>query len=989
MSEQLSLTQLARAGCTELDRARENLLAASDTVKLDAELLLDAVSEVADPDRALDEARRLLERHPTQVEEILRNELARERFLRVLGASRGLAEFLGRQPQALSVFCEPEIFLAEAHHYYDAQRHSAHIAGQEGRTSLRVTYREQLLRIAIVDLMAENPLDIIPQISEALADIAGAAIDAAVGVGKADLLAAGSTAAEVDALQLAVIGMGKCGARELNYISDVDVIFVVESTDDDALSGEKLTVLGTKLAQLVMKGIHELGPEPGLWEVDANLRPEGKAGALVRTLESHLTYYDRWAKNWEFQALLKARPLAGNRELGERYVAELAPKVWSSSTREGFVDQVQRMRERVTEHIPANEVDWQIKLGPGGLRDIEFTVQLLQLVHGRTDATVRLRGTLETLSALSEGGYVGRAEALSFAEHYRYLRLLEHRLQMREMHRTHLMPQNGEAQRILARSSGQAANADALLEQWRKVKRDVRALHEKLFYRPLLAAVAQVSDDPTTLSAEQAEDRLAAIGFRDPSSALGHIAALTQGVSRRAAIQRSLLPVMLQWFAEGADPDHGLLSFRRLSEALGESHWYLRMLRDSAGAAERMTQALSSSRFICDLLETIPEAAAWFENNDDLRPREFEALENEASALIGRHEDDPEEAASALKFLRRREVLRLALAGIVDAATIEEIATGLSDITTIMLRSILTLVTAQAGDVPEFAIIAMGRYGGAELGFGSDADVLFVYRPRGTDTGGTDENASAVAQKAAEAIVARIRQLTADERLAFEIDIDLRPEGKNGPVVRSLDSYAAYYERWSLTWEAQALLRARDVAGDPDLRADFMELANKIRYPEELPMEDVREIRRIKARVEKERLPQGADPNRHIKLGRGSLSDVEWTVQLIQLQHAAHTENLRTPSTLQALNAAVDDELITAENAEKLAAAWLFSSRVRSAITIWSNRSSDVLPTDRRDLEGVARLLGYPAGSASQLEDDYLGVTRRSRAVFEKVFYGE
>jgi [glutamine synthetase] adenylyltransferase / [glutamine synthetase]-adenylyl-L-tyrosine phosphorylase len=231
-------------------------------------------------------------------------------------------------------------------------------------------------------------------------------------------------------------------------------------------------------------------------------------------------------------------------------------------------------------------------------------------------------------------------------------------------------------------------------------------------------------------------------------------------------------------------------------------------------------------------------------------------------------------------------------------------------------------------------------------------------------------------------------RLSEDTRLPFELDADLRPEGRNGVVVRSIEAYRAYYARWSLTWEAQALLRARGVAGDAALIRDFTELADTVRYPERISERDIREVKRIKARVENERLPQGADPTRHLKLGRGSLSDVEWFVQLVQLEHGAEEASLRTPSTLEALAAAVEHGHITASDARTLRAAWVLASRARSALTLWLDRTTDVLPVERSQLEGVARIMGYPPGSASRLESDYLQVTRRARAVFERGFYG-
>ena len=655
--------------------------------------------------------------------------------------------------------------------------------------------------------------------------------------------------------------------------------------------------------------------------------------------------------------------------------------MWSSASRENFVESVQRMRERVTEHIPDDEVHYQLKLGPGGLRDVEFTVQLLQLVHGQTDDQVRQRDTLSALAALAAQGYIGREEAAAFSQDYRTLRLMEHRIQLRHLSRTHLMPRDEGDQRILARATGLAPSAEQLFARWNEIKHRVRGLHERLFYRPLLSAVASMPSEDFALTSAQAEARLAAIGFRDPRGALAHIGALTSGVSRRATIQRHLLPVMLQWFADGADPDYGLLTFRRLSEDLGSTHWYLRMLRDSTGAAERLTRVLSGSRYAGDLLGRIPESVAWLESEEELRPRSAELLRDETAAILARH-DSPETASAALRAVRRREILRLAFSGILGFATIEELAHGLTTVTENVISGVLAAIRSARGDADafEFAVIGMGRFGGRELGFGSDADVMYVFRPT---TAEQEE-----AHRAALAVVSDLGRLTEDNILPLDLDIGLRPEGKNGTPVRSLDSYRAYYQRWSLTWEAQALLRARGVAGDASLLADFEALADEVRYPAEIGEREIREVKRIKARVENERLPQGADPSRHLKLGRGSLSDVEWFVQLIQLEHAAAIPELRTPSTLDALAVAAANGFVTEEDAAKLHEAWVFASRARSAMTLWTNKTADVLPSDRVALDGVARLMEYPPGSASRLEEDYLAVTRRARAVFERSFYG-
>ncbi len=972
------LSQLARLGFAEL-RTAQALLAEFDSD------ILPHFTTVADPDQALKYLVQLRERAGETLDSVLANPDLARRLIRLLGASSGLGEFYRRRPEELThldastdrlptveeIHAELETGIGAP----DGARGGSNTAVVD----LRIRYRRMLSRIAAFDLSQDDQLAGVDRVGACLADLAGVTLDVALTHARRS---APFPAQEVAATRLTVIGMGKTGAHELNYVSDVDVIYVAEA--EPVISTERAVEIATWLAIRLGKTIQSPDIEPELWELDANLRPEGKDGALVRSLDSHVAYYGRWAKDWEFQAMLKARPIAGDRELGARFVREMNPLVWSSAGRDNFVESVQRMRERVTDHIPPDEADVQLKLGRGGLRDIEFTIQLLQLVHGQTDDGVRQPGTLPALSALAERGYIGRDEAARFSNDYRFLRLLEHRLQLSRLQRTHLMPREDNGVRVLARASGLATTAKELLDKWHAVKTEVRTLHERLFYRPLLSAVAALPEEGFSLTSEQASARLAAIGFRDPDGALRHIGVLTSGLSRRATIQRNLLPVILQWLSEGADPDRGLLVFRRLSDALGESHWFLRMLRDSSGAGHRLTQLLAGSKFIGELFERIPEAVAWLEKDSELAGRTLSVLDEEGRAIVKRHSRDPEAAALAIRNARRREILRVAIASTLELIDVQEVGTALSALTTSTIRSALALATSMKDNAEpkgmEFAVIAMGRFGGAELGFGSDADVIYVYR--------APEGAGEAAQKAAERLVSALNQITNDLQFPLDLDIGLRPEGKNGAVVRSLESYRAYYERWSLTWEAQALLRARAVAGDEQLCRDFERLADEVRFPREISAADVREVRRIKARVESERLPQGAERSRHLKLGRGSLSDVEWLVQLLQLRHGASVEGLRTTSTLAALAAAHDEGLLAASDVHLLREAWLFASRARSAMTLWTSKTSDVLPVDRAQLDGVARLMGYPPGSASRLEEDYLRVTRRARRVFESSFYG-
>lgn len=958
----LGLSELARNGFSELSAAKARL----ESLQLDATLF----SHAGDPDHALLAWERLVESAPGVLSSLGTDGQKVTHLISLLGASTGLADFFRRHPDHIApVVAASGPPTSREHMVARISSVVGEQVGERAATQLRVGYRAELAKIALYDVSHPQPISVVDNVARALADLADAALEVALSIARREL---GVSDADVP---LAIIGMGKAGARELNYLSDVDVIYVTEASH--AEHSDSVVADATRLAQATQRIIMEFGLEPGLWEVDANLRPEGKDGALVRTLDSHVAYYQRWAKDWEFQALIKARPMAGSPELGRAYREALEPMIWQASAREGFVEQVQRMRERVTHHIPQDEVDVQLKLGPGGLRDVEFTIQLLQLVHGGSDADVRVADTLGALRALAAKGYVGREEAEEFDRAYRFLRTLEHRLQLRHLARTHLMPREDDALRILARSTHLADSASHLVEAWRVVQRQVRTLHERLFYRPLLQAVAGLAaEGGVELTSDQAADRLKATGFIDPQGALAHITALTQGVSRRAQIQRNLLPVVLRWLADGTDPDRGLLAFRRLSDDLGESPWFLRMLRDSSGAANRLTRVLGTSGFAGALLERVPEGAGWLDDGDGLQPRPAAQLEEEIGAIARRYRGQQKSAHNALRQLRRRELLRLSMGSIVGVIDTSELAVALSDLTEKFLEGAWRIAAPDYSGI-QFALIAMGRFGGRELGFASDADVLYVV----TDDGAGDETVAR-----GTALARTIVELTTDPLFPFELDAGLRPEGKNGPLVRSLEAYRAYYERWALGWEAQALLRARDVVGDEPLRKEFMALADTVRYPTQFPDDAAREIRRIKARVEAERLPQGADPKRHVKLGRGSLSDVEWLVQLLQLQHGGTTPVLQRADTLGALSALASEGYLPEEDANLLESAWRLCSNLRNALTL-SGRPSDVLPADRRALEQAARLMGYPPHSASTLEEFYLRTTRLARAVFERHFF--
>lgn len=958
----------------------------------DAAELIHSLSRAAEPTLALRQLHRLVEAagraadrsngrgvagpsgeiNPNEATEALFEALFRDHGLRrrlvaVLGASSALGDHLVANPDDWQVLATGKTGMPPSA--------EGHLEIEDDLTvpALRRAYRISLLRIAAADLTGGRGLE---PTMEALSRLADETLGCAYEIAVAGL------PESVTEPRLAVVAMGKSGGNELNYVSDVDVIFVA-AADEDLSAG---TTVAARLIEICGQVA---------WQVDAALRPEGNRGPLVRTLASHQAYYRRWARTWEFQALLKARPAAGDLALAREWVDDLAPLVWHAAERPEAVADVRDMRRKIIDNVPANQLDREIKRGPGGLRDIEFAVQLLQLVHGRIDESLRSGGTLPALRALVAGGYVGREDGETLLRGYRFLRGVEHRLQLQHLRRTHTVPDDPQALKWLAAALGYTAlpgrNAvEAFRSDWVGHAAQVRRLHVKLLYRPLLESVARVPAEALRMTPESARKRLEILGFADPAGALRHLQALTGGVTRTAAIQRTLLPMLLQEFADAPEPDRGLLNYRDVSDKLGSTPWYLRLLRDGGPVARRLARVLSLSRYATDLLTRDPEALRLLADDAELVPRGRQALFDGFAAAAERHSDDAAKATAAVRALRRRELFRLACADILSKAgelapaqpiDVKRLGMALSDVTDATLHAVLKAArTVRPGPRSlRFAIIGMGRLGGYEMSYPSDADVLFVYDPA---AGTVEREASAAAHAIAEELRRLLTAPAPDPPLG--IDADLRPEGRQGPLVRSLGAYQQYYARWSKVWEAQALLRARFVCGDESLGREFEQLADQMRYPPGgLTREQITEIRRIKARVETERLPRGADPNTHTKLGRGGLSDVEWAVQLLQLRHAYAVPALKKTQTLDALNAAVAAGLVEKVDAAAMEAGWTLAARVRNALTLVRGRPTDQLPRHGVELAGTVQLLG--GGDPGEFVDRYLRLTRRSRAAMERV----
>ncbi|MCL2491113.1 MAG: bifunctional [glutamine synthetase] adenylyltransferase/[glutamine synthetase]-adenylyl-L-tyrosine phosphorylase, partial [Propionibacteriaceae bacterium] len=600
--------ELARRGFSTHSSETIVELASRGFSETELKRLASASATVADPDFALS---RLAELGIAILPDVAADERWLARVAAVMGGSRPLGRHLVLHNEALDPLRHPgelsphllgelrrdvwnavlpSVRLAPIAKAEDAPVILADPKGVAA-AALRVANRTQLARIAARDLTAYDPVAALPSIARELTDLADAIVEVALALVRGQVDGA-------EHVRLAVVALGKCGARELNYLSDVDVLYVAEPADD-ATTAEQAVHLGSEIAAALMRLTSANTAAGTIWSIDAALRPEGNAGPLARTMAAMAAYYDGHAGHgpgtakpgaaiWEFQAMMKARPMAGDMALGQAFCDLVRPLVWTAGGHEGFVAESRAMRRRVVSLIPRDQSDREIKLGAGGLRDIEFSVQILQLVHGRGDEAIRLPATLEALAALTEHNYISSEDAAELDAAYRFERLLEHRQQLFRLRRTHLMPDEPGEMRRLARSMPGAESGEALWTAWRQTAGRVQRLQQRVFYSPLLEAVAKVPSGALRLSSDAAEQRLAALGFADPTAALRHIASLTQGVSRTAEITRHLMPAMLGWLADGANPDAGLLAFRQGSEALGRSPWYLKALRDESGTAENM-----------------------------------------------------------------------------------------------------------------------------------------------------------------------------------------------------------------------------------------------------------------------------------------------------------------------------------------------------------------------------------------------------------------
>lgn len=929
-------------------RARSQVLA--------LRLLAEEIDRCADPPAARAALERLATARPGLGERMEADQWLRSALVAICAASPYLVRLCLSEPLAIEVLSHldapVEKTLPELTALASPQRPGVGLS--EAGNALARYKRLVWMSIAAADLSGRYSFE---QVGEKLAGLARAILAASLEIGQAG----GG---------IAVIGMGKLGGDELNYGSDIDIVLVG--------AGDPRPFL-----DVVRRS----------WRTDLDLRPEGRAGPLVRSLESYQAYWERWASTWEFQALIKAAPVAGDPTLGSHFIEAASAQVWSRPFGAEEVREVRRLKARSEGEVERRGLTArELKKGRGGIRDIEFAVQLLQLVHGRADPTLRSRSTLGALDALARGGYVAASDAAALAEAYRWLRSVEHRLQLFEDRQVHTLPPDPAGRARLARVLGfrdcPSTSAAAAFEQTLARHRStVRAIHERLFFRPLLESfTTPIRQGSGKISPEAVAERLSAFGFSDASRTRQAVHELTGGLSRTSRLMQELLPLLLEWLSSSPDPDRGLLGLRSLVDSPHHREQLTAVFRESATAARDLCMLLGTGAVFTTGFSRHPELLAGMATGSSLAARGRNELEERARRSLS-WRSGPQGHQEGLIALARSEFLRVAARDVLDLAGPEETGRALAELAEAVLSVAVESVDAGA----PLAVIAMGRLGGGELGYASDLDLLMVSegeapseegvgkRTAPTRGKGVGSQSGGRAEAAAHALIRLLNGDTPAARV-YSLDFNLRPEGRHGPLVRSLDAYAAYYRRWAQPWERQALLRGRFVAGDADLGRRFAAIADDFVWGRPFGEDDERALRRNKARVERERIPAGEDPQFHLKLGRGSLTDVEWTAQLLQLRHG-----IRTKGTMEAISALAASGIIDPSDAQALAEAYRFCERTRNRLYLVRGTPSDSLPSTGRQLETLARSLGY---SPSQLREEYRRRTRRARRVVERLFYG-
>lgn len=910
--------------------------------------------------------------------------------VRLCGAAPFLVPFLVRNPDWVLQLAEEDLSLQRTS--ADYHRRLGEWLGPGSLSDRFLALRRfkyfELARITVRDLSPElvAPQDVAAILAE-LSHLADALLAEAHALAAARVAAACGPPVWKDArgsqhrLSFTVLGMGKLGAQELNYSSDVDLVYVYGPVPERVAAelcggpgGLAPSEYFTRLAREFGRVVSEPSEDGFLYRVDLDLRPEGTRGELVVSAEALARYYELWAATWEKAAFMKARPVAGDLPFGWRTVRSIDPMIYRTAMDFGAVVAIREMKDRIEQARGRPAEGFNVKVGAGGIRDVEFVAQALQLLHGGRIRELRARSAQEVVTALAQVGVLPRREADDLLAAYRFLRRAENRIQMHAERQLHRLPTDPAQKERLARSMGflgddpVAAFEDALNGH----RRRVREIFSSLFDR---GGVDRVLD----LIEQNAPHLLAGPGAR----------ALTEPLAENFA--RAL--------EASTDPERALNNLGRFVRGVGSRRFYYELLVDRPELVPRLTALFAASEYFSAYFARHPKLIEpiFADPNVLLLTRaqlaeDLAGIRRELGAEGGR--DDVEMALDALRLFHHRALINVGLLDIGERVSVEEAERSLTEIAEVCVEGALDIARGEMGRraaaVPdavgegEFLVVGMGKLASRELSYGSDLDVIFLY-----DVEHTDEEALLQGQeyfvRLAQKLIWALRARTT-EGFCYDIDARLRPSGNQGMLVTSLASFDRYHEGSAQVWERQALLRARPVAGGGRLGRAFEERRLRI-LARPLPEDFRAEIHRIRLRVESELARESAG-HHDFKTGRGGMNDVESVVQCLLLAHGpAHPELFEVQPIEVQIDRIEARGLLGAAAAATLRDGWRFLQRMSSRLRIVENRSISDLDEERGDLESLARRLGYTSpqragGARRALLDDYRRHTEAIRAVY-------
>jgi glutamate-ammonia-ligase adenylyltransferase len=1031
------IPKLVAAGCRRPDLATKNLAllapdaASRSQIEEILPTLLTALGRAPDPDLALNN----LERYAQKVLDrqflfsLFRNPRILHLMLTICGSSQFLSDILVRHPQLFEWLLEPGILQSPKDKDDLAREARQAVVGASNSdrmwSALRRFKSKEILRIGLQDLVGRQSL---VGITEELSNLADVVVETSYQFCRAELMRRHGPPQISDEMgrirecPFVILGMGKLGGKELNFSSDIDLIFVYEEEGDTAgIAGPEGVITGRlshqeffrKLGELLVKGLSEVSPDGHLYRVDLRLRPEGRSGAIASSLRSCEFYYESWGQTWERQALIKARPIAGSLDLGETFLKMMAPFVYRQSLDLTSLDEIRAMKDRINLAVSQDaRARRNVKLGYGGIREVEFLVQGIQLLHGGRNPWVRETNTLRALHRLAGQGLLGDVDYEALVRAYTFFRRLEHRLQIIHDRQTHSLPDDPQEVASLGRRMGyhppeHPDEGAALLVDYERHTTSVRSLYDS-FLRGTRTEMDEVGPQPpdeitlfftSDLPLDEVRSRLRPVGFEDVERALRNFQSMRDGQSfvritpevRRALGQ--MAPPLLTALGEVPDPDLALTTFERFIAGVAARTTFLSLLAATPGLVSLLVRLFGTSEFLSATLLRQPELLDALLAPDPAARHDRDHIVKELRRAIERAEAGSARL-DALRRVKKAEDLRIGLADILNQAEVTETHRALTDVAEACLTTALGMaegdLTARFGrpDPAGFCIVGMGKLGGMELGYGSDLDLLFIYRDEGQTTGPERISHPEYFSKLADRATKILTSIT-QEGAAYRVDARLRPGGQKGEVALSLQGFESYLARQADLWERQAYIKARPVAGDPEVGAAFLDRAQRFVYegPEEPDLAG--RILAMRQRIESERVGAGNKAT-HVKLGSGGIMDVEFLVQYLQLRHGRIHRALRTSSTLEALRGLGQAGLLASTDGAALDESYRFLRRVETRLRIVADLSVNTLPSAPGKLEKLAKRMGYaPEEDASARERflaDYAAHTGRVREIFQRVF---